>query len=121
MRSAATAQVAVYQCWQFLPSPPEPKVVITKKQCFSLLIPIKERFATAAPSWLQCVAMWVLFYWSVWATIELDVRNKLGRLAVTLFSVCQPHLTSNINELYLTKVLLFATCPQGRKQMEIRT
>lgn len=37
MRSAETTQVAVYQFWQFLPSPPETKVVITKKQCFSLL------------------------------------------------------------------------------------
>lgn len=121
MHSAETAQVAGYQFWQFLPSPPEPKVVITKKQCFSLLILIKGRFATAAPCWFHCVAMWAVFYWFVWPTIELDVKNKSDRLAVTQFSVCQPLLTSNINELYLTKVLLLATCPQGRKQMEIRT
>lgn len=60
----------------FLSKPPEPKVFIPPKQCFSFLIWIKVKFAAAIPSLFQCVAIWAFFCRSARATIDLDVKNN---------------------------------------------
>lgn len=61
---------------------------------------------------------WAFFFKSFGAIIEPNVQITNCRLSVTLLSVCQPPLTSFINEPFLTTVLLLLSCPLGAEPID---